>query len=389
MLDTAPHAVVRGNTTAPASRPATPAGSGARDSYYDGIRAIAVATVLAYHWMAQYLPVFHGGYVGVDVFFVLSGFVITSVLWHRDRRPRLGAAYRAFLTARVRRLYPALLAVLAIGTAVVALTKVPVSGAAAVKAASLALVQATSYVQAVSPYDAVPFAHTWTLSVEWSFYLLWPLVLLRARRAGVSPQRLALGALWAALVLYALDLLASPRWFYFALSARAPQLLAGCAVALWAASGRGRPRLPGRTVDALAALSVAVIVFWTVAGRPLISADYRVIGFPLITLSAVLLCAVPFLSSGSVVEKAIGWRPMALVGMASYSLYLWHLVAVETLDPKVVPLPMAGIEALLVVVTVGATWLSYRFLERPFLRARTGSLRAPAAAPEAARSEEQ
>ena len=378
MLDTAPHTAVRTSPLSAAPRRAAGRRSGARDPYYDGIRAIAVATVLAYHWMAQYLPVFHGGYVGVDVFFVLSGFVITSVLWNRDPRPRLGAAYRAFLGGRVRRLYPALLAMLVIGTAVVSVTRVPVSPLATVKAAFLSLVQATSFVQSVSTYDADPFAHTWTLSVEWSFYLLWPLVLLAARRAGVAAHRLALGAVWTALVLYALDLFASPRWFYFALTSRAPQLLAGCALALWAASGRARPRLPRPVVDVLAALSVAGIVVWAVAGWPLDSVHYRVLGFPLVTACAVLLCAVPFLASGSAAEKAIGRRPLALVGMVSYSLYLWHLLVVETIDPRAVPLPMPAIEALVVTTTVVATWLSYRYLERPFLRARTASLRTPA-----------
>src|SRR5690348_2625419 len=147
MLDTLRETPVRNAPVA--TRPTTdPARSGGRGAYVDGIRAVAVVAVLLYHWVSQYLPVFDGGYVGVDVFFVLSGFVITSVLWNRPVRRGLGAEYRTFLTRRVRRLYPALLAVLLLGTAASAVLGHPADLRDTVKAAVVAAGQGSSFVQA-------------------------------------------------------------------------------------------------------------------------------------------------------------------------------------------------------------------------------------------------
>ncbi|MGZ4435634.1 MAG: acyltransferase family protein [Trebonia sp.] len=352
------HETAPGDAAAGDRRDAAPEPSGGRDAYFDGIRAVAVVAVLLYHWVSQYLPIFDGGYVGGDVFFVLSGFVITSVLWHRRPRHGVGADYRAFLTGRVRRLYPALLAMLVVGTAVVAVLGKPVSLAATVKAAGVAATQTSSFVQAVSGYEPDPFSHTWTLSVEWAFYLVWPLLLLRAKRSGTPPERLALVAVQAAVLLYAVDLFAPSRWFYFALTARAPQILAGCALALWVASGRYRPRLPAGVVEVLAVAAVAGIGWWTVWGWTQVETQYRVIGYPLVSLCAVLLCAVPFLASArrSPVQRALGWGPLARLGLVSYSLYLWHLVAIETIGPTladVVPLPVSY--TVIIAATAGAT----------------------------------
>lgn len=379
MLDTAQQTAVRSDAAAgPRETRAEPGGG--RDAYFDGIRAVAVVAVLLYHWASQYLPVFDGGYVGVDVFFVLSGFVITSVLWHRRPQGGVGGQYRAFLVGRVRRLYPALLAMLAVGTAAYALLR-PGSLQATAKAALVAAGQAASFVQAVSGYEPDPFSHTWTLSVEWAFYLLWPLVLMRARRRGTPPARLAFGAAAVALLLYAADVVVpSDRWFYFSLSARAPQLLAGCALALWAASGRYRPRLPARVVEWLGFAAVAGIASWAVWGWTQTDPEYRLIGYPLITACSVVLCAVPFLSShrGRGVQRMLSWGPAAKLGLVSYSLYLWHLLAIEAIGPAMAHRHTGVVAryAAIVAATALATWLSYRYLERPFLRGRGGSLRA-------------
>lgn len=385
MLDTAQQtAVVRGNVVADAGRK-SPADGGGRDAYFDGIRALAIGSVVLYHWASQYLPVFDGGYVGVDVFFVLSGFVITSVLWHRRPRSGLGADYRAFLTGRVRRLYPALLALLVVGTAGYVLLR-PGVVRSTIDAALVAVAQGSSFVQAVSGYEPRPFSHTWTLSVEWAFYLLWPLLLLHAKRKGTPPERLAMIAAQVAVLLYAADLFApSDRWFYFALTARAPQLLAGCALALWAASGRYRPRLPAGVAEGLAVAAMVAVTWWTVWGWTQVQMQYRVIGYPLITVSAVVLCALPFLSTSrrSPVQRALSWRPAAKLGLVSYSLYLWHLLAIEAIGPKLLHMGVSwpGRYVAIVAATVVTTWLSYRYLERPFLRGRGGSLRAqPASA---------
>jgi peptidoglycan/LPS O-acetylase OafA/YrhL len=124
---------------------------------------------------------------------------------------------------------------------------------------------------------------------------------------------------------------------------------------------------------------VVALGWWTVFGWTQVTDQYRVVGYPLVTAAGVLLCALPFLSRGgrSPVQRLLGWRPVAVLGLVSYSLYLWHLVAIETIGPLVdghVSVPVRY--ALLVLATAAATWLSYRYLERPFLRSRSSSLRA-------------
>ena len=111
-------------------------GSG-RFDYLDGIRAVAIGAVLSLHWLSWYSPFFHGGSIGVDVFFVLSGFIITTMLWRSPAAASLGAAWWAFVRRRVVRLYPALLDTMAdsgVHTAV-ALVALPNPGSVALHTA--------------------------------------------------------------------------------------------------------------------------------------------------------------------------------------------------------------------------------------------------------------
>ena len=143
-----------------------------RFDYLDGIRAVAIAAVLALHWFSWYVPLFHGGVIGVDLFFVLSGFIITTMLW------RTPSGWVPFMRRRLSRLYPALIG-LVVGSVVLyaAAPWAPIGPVEVAKRGVLVLTQLSS------PYAAQqegslwlpelqPFGQTWSLAVEWYFYAL-------------------------------------------------------------------------------------------------------------------------------------------------------------------------------------------------------------------------
>ena len=353
------------------STPAAPVGSSAhRVQYLDGIRALAILAVVSVHWVHPYLPFFPGGYIGVDVFFVLSGFLITTILWRGTGTGSVPARYGTFLKRRVRRLYPALLGLLVIATLAMTVLNFPQTAARAAGDGLLASVQAGTFVKGLDLGQMVMFGHTWSLSVEWIFYLLWPLGLLWARSRGVSAGRLAVIALSVGALLYLAALPGSGEWFYYGPLARSGQLLVGCAAALWMLSAKPpkfavAPWL--RTVILLAAL--AALLLWVLLGSQEKQLPYRFIGFPLVTLASTALVVLGSLWQGNRVIGLLGIAPLALLGRVSYSLYLWHLIPIQLLSKDRIDLPMPVLALLGVALAVALTALSYRFLEVPFLRA--------------------
>ena len=349
-----------------------------RWSYLDGIRAVAIGCVLALHWLSWYSPLFHGGSVGVDVFFVLSGFIITTMLWRQPLVGTAGAGWIAFVRRRVVRLYPALLG-LAAG-AVLLYAVVPTAPLPAVEVArraGLALAQ-TSSVWAALQHGGLwvthlhPFGQTWSLAVEWYFYLLWPFAVLGARRRCWPARRLAFAALAATVVLYGGSLGLGTFWFYFGPSARFGEILAGAALALWF-QARGVPTAPLRFSTPASAAALAAIACYALLGSDGDTALYRWVGVPVAVLATLVLIRNGYGDRGSPVSRLLGHPWLAAVGRHSYSLYLWHLLPLLLLRSATsIPKPVAGL--LAVAATVVLTVLSYRFLEQPFLRPRSDVL---------------
>lgn len=353
------------------------AGTGRYD-YLDGIRAAAIAVVLALHWFSWYVPLFHGGVVGVDLFFVLSGFIITTMLW------RGSSGYGSFLRRRVVRLYPALLG-LVLGS-VLLYAVVPSAALDPLEVARrgvLVLSQASSIWAAEQDGSLwlpglQPFGHTWSLAVEWYFYLLWPVAVLAARRRGWTARRLATVSLVVAAVAYAGSLALSPFsgtfWFYFGPTARCAELLVGAALALHLISGRflaeGHP--PHRRATLPAALALTAVAAYSLLGPDGSSPVYRYVGVPVTVLAAVVLIHTGYSDQGGPVHRLLGHRWVATVGRHSYSLYLWHIVPFLLLEDVAAPKLLLGPVAVAMAVVL--TVLSYRYLERPFLRARSDVL---------------
>ncbi|HEX6288820.1 MAG TPA: serine hydrolase, partial [Herpetosiphonaceae bacterium] len=339
----------------------------------DGLRALSVIVVLLYH---AGLPV-QGGFLGVESFFVLSGFLITGLLlaeWRQHRRIDL----RAFWLRRARRLFPALLVML-LGTVLLdaLLLRGERSDLGADLLAGLGYVmnwhliaRGQSYFDPLLRPSLVQ--HLWSLAVEEQFYILWPLIfvagmrMLRARGLLMLIVAAALGS--AALMAAAYQPGADPSRLYYGTDTRASGVLVGAALALvWAPlTTPAIPRRRGRWLpDAagLAALAGLIVCFVFLSERhPLL---YRG-GFALIDLLTALLIAAVTHPHAQIVPRWLGSRPLRWIGLRSYGFYLWHwpvfMVTRPTIDLPLAGLPLLGLRLAIVAVLVE---LSYRWIELP------------------------
>ncbi|MBR8743344.1 acyltransferase family protein [Nocardiopsis sp. MG754419] len=304
-----------------------------------GLRALAVLLVLVYHLEPELLP---GGYVGVDVFFVISGFLITSLLL-REATEHGRVSLSRFYVRRVRRLLPAATLVLLV-TGAVSLVVLPVTRLGDTAAQLLASAlwvenlyladQALDYLAAESPPS--PVQHFWSLSVEEQFYLVWPLLFLgwalcrRRWRAGTGALTLVLAAVFAgSLTCSALMTASGDAGAYFWPVTRAWELAAGGLLAVLMA----RRALPERLRLPLGWLGLGAIV----ASALLYDSATPFPGYtallPVLGSAAVIAAERP---SGPAVSVPLSTRPARFFGDISYSLYLWHwpviIVALELLD---------------------------------------------------------
>ncbi|MEL7466309.1 MAG: acyltransferase family protein [Pseudomonadota bacterium] len=337
----------------------------------DGLRAIAVLAVIANHFSRDVLP---SGYLGVDMFFVISGFVITASVM-RAEGTSLGDFALAFYARRVKRLLPALaFCVLVTSLMVAALDEYALrplhTGAAALLGVSNVYLafEGVGYFSDSAEMNA--FLHTWSLGVEEQFYLLFPLAfwLLYARRGTRSGYRLfiafvAMGAV-VSFALFAALYESHQSYAYYLAPMRAWELGAG--VLAYAALNRFS-RLGDRMRGALSVFALAVIVL-TMA-TPAASA-------PLSAFAVVAATALSLVSlnrrTGSV-AVALTWRPAVYIGMISYSLYLWHwpVLTLGRLTYGVTPLTAP----ILLAITFAVATFSYRFIERPLRYASWGGAR--------------
>lgn len=345
-----------------------------RFGYLDGIRGLAIAAVICVHWGYQYTPLGGGGYLGVDVFFVLSGFVITMVLWRSRDAGTLPVRWWSFIMRRVRRLYPALIGLAVLGPLLWAVTPgTPLPLSTVVERAALVLAQAT-WVREMDGVVMDPFRQTWSLGIEWLFYLVWPVVLMSAKDRGVRPAQLAKASAAVALALYVGSaLLLDSRVFYFMPPARFGQILVGAALALWFVERPPsmRPRPLGLAV---LLVSMAAFVVYVLVGPDPFGNGPRVLGVPLATTVAVLLIHHGYATAEGPVHRLLGSGPVTGLGRISYSLYLWHWLPLFLLDKDELGLPLPVVALMGLALVVVMTTLSYRFLELPFMRSRSDAL---------------
>ena len=351
--------------------PADEAGSRFRPDL-EGLRAVAVVLVLLYH--AQ-IPGFGGGYVGVDVFFVLSGFLISGLI-ARELRATGTVALVAFYARRARRLLPAAALTIVVTVLLSAIFLPPLrvpdvaadGAAAALYSSNLRFAfEATDYLRA--NLDPSPLLHFWSLGVEEQFYLCWPaLLLLVAGRGRWSMRRMAVLFAGVATGSFALSLvltdIAEP-WAFFSLPTRAWELAIGGLLALLAMN---RFVVPARWAMASAVVGVGAIVLAGVAFET--ATPFPGVAALLPTLGAAAVIAAGLGRTPTGLSRLLATAPMRYVGRISYSLYLWHwpilvLPAAALETPLVLPVRV-GL-ALLAVVVAAA---SQRWVEDPIRRGR-------------------
>ncbi|WOI52419.1 acyltransferase family protein [Parvularcula sp. LCG005] len=339
----------------------------------DGLRSIAVLPVVLYH-AGLGLP---GGFVGVDVFFVISGFLITGIVARDIEEKRF--TFANFMERRIRRLFPALFAVLALTTLMAAIVLIPSDFVDYAKS----LIATCLYVSNIHFYMEIgyfteaahlkPLLHTWSLAVEEQFYLFLPVTMVVLYK--FFPKAIRLGVLIVATVL---SLLLS-IWgtaehasaAFYLLPTRAWELLLGGLLALGVF-----PRLGGRKKTAemigivgLVGLLIANQFYSTAMPFPSYTALLPVLGTLFIIWSGT--------ENQTLVARGLSWRPLVFIGNISYSLYLWHWPVIVFVRYGSNNDMSLGEKWFCVFLSVGLAYLSWRFVEQPFryrkvLAKRTG-----------------
>jgi len=334
----------------------------------DGLRAVAVLAVLAFHAFPKALP---GGFAGVDVFFVISGFLISGIIFEALRAGRF--SFADFYWRRVRRIFPALVLVLAaclgLGWMLLLpdeyrqLGKHAVAGAGFLS--NIVLWREAGYFATAA--ELKPLLHLWSLGVEEQYYLVWPLALaLLAARPRALPWMIA----GLAAASFALNIWLTPRApsaaFYLPMT-RFWELMAGSALAYHVHYGS-----PGRRLaDLKAAAGLALVA----AGIALLSAQRPFPGWwALLPVggTALLIAAGP----GAWINRRILSNPaMVYVGLISYPLYLWHWPLLAYARISVDGEPPAAVRLALLATSFVLAWLTYELIEKKIRFARRPSVK--------------
>lgn len=324
----------------------------------DGLRAVAVLAVVIYHLAHDWLP---GGYLGVDIFFVISGYLITGIIWREVSTG--GFSVRRFYERRLRRIAPALLAMLLLVTVVSAVILLPIDliGFARSLFATLTFVSNVYFWRDTDYFSRAaaekPLLHTWSLGIEEQFYILFPLLLMATahfRRSWTPWVIVAVTLASLAANVFALRIGAGLPAFYL-LPTRAWELGAGSLLVFVRSPGQ---RLVAESLALAGAVLVALALTTSQSWLPGIvpAAAAAVGGSGLLILTG----------SRTLVGRGLGLRGPVFVGLISYSLYLWHWPVIVLAQYWLVR-PLTAIEtALLIVPILVLAILSWRYVERPF-----------------------
>ena len=340
-----------------------------KHTYYpslDGLRTVAVGIVLAAHGG---VPYFRSGGTGVDIFFVLSGFLITTIL--STEWTRTGAiSFRNFYARRFLRLAPALV----LTCAFVGAGMVWLEGRFPGTEIALVLSYTSNWAQAFYNIHLTWLNHCWSLSIEEQFYLLWPIVIValeRTRRSPVAKARLLLaGAVVIAIYRASRVGIYPDERINFGLDTRMDTLMTGAALAYFVQSLPGR-RLPetasrwlGRFLAPGALLGIIAVIHTVTWYSPWMGW----IGYVLVAGAAGLVVADLVAGSHSLLARPLAWGPMVFVGKISYGLYLIHLPVFYIVE-KLIPTATLSVRlGWKLAISLSLAAASYYLVERRFLR---------------------
>jgi len=327
----------------------------------DGLRTLAIVPILLYH---AGVTAISGGFVGVDVFYVISGFLITSIIAPDIDEHRFSLL--DFYRRRMVRILPALFVVLVVTLAVMTQVLFPddLRALARSTAAAATFVSNIDFWLSAGYFgpaaETLPLLHTWSLGVEMQFYLVFPLLLMAIRR--FAPGRAKAVMIVAALASYAVAQVwafTAPTAGFYLLPSRAWEMLLGGLVAIGAFPRVEAPQArDGLALGGLGLLALALIL---VRPNSLFPAPWAL-------LPAFGTAALLAYGAEAVTAPVLSWRPMRAIGMISYSLYLWHwpIIAFWRFRTDMVLTP--GGMAIVIVASLVAATLSYFLVEKPAVR---------------------
>ncbi|WP_315805286.1 acyltransferase family protein [Bradyrhizobium sp. SZCCHNS3002] len=332
----------------------------------DGLRAVAVLPVLFYHAFPAAVP---GGFYGVDIFFVISGYLITGIIHKQMLSNRFSIA--DFYARRIRRIFPALITVVLV-TFLIAWFFLPprelkslgtnIAGGA-VFIQNFVLLGQVGYFDLAA--DKKPLLHLWSLAIEEQYYIVWPLLLMLIgswrRRSLAITVALAAASFVACLIVQP----RAPEYAFYLPVTRAWELLVGSGLALWV-NGRSAEAGPRPLIDvplvrelvALAAMLAIVFAFWRYG---------RLTPHPGVhTLLPVLGAAALIATSGTLVHRyVLSSTPAVFVGLISYPLYLWHYPLMAYARIQFIDAVPVWVMLAIIVASMVLAWATYRFIERP------------------------
>ncbi len=368
---------LRCNTLARMSRPEPAPARSTKFAYYgslDGLRALAVLAIIAYHFNYGWA---RGAYLSVDLFFILSGFLITTLLimeWRRSDR----IALKQFWARRARRLLPALLLLL-IFVAIFTRLEIEPWNRAAIRGdgiASLFYVANWRFIADKQGYfelfsAASPLRHMWTLAIEEQFYLVWPLVVFVAMKAGRGTLRV-LTLVCGAGIVASIAIMArvytpgDPLRAYYGTDARAHTILFGALLAILLVSWSPSARAQRRLVIAGSIAFVVMLAAWNLATGT--SSRYYHGGSALYAVLACIVIAGALQPGG--LRKLLSFEPLPWIGRLSYGIYLFHWPIIVWLVPSRVHIYGWPLNALRLALTFFCATLSFYLVELPIRERR-------------------
>jgi peptidoglycan/LPS O-acetylase OafA/YrhL len=344
--------------------------------HLDGLRAVAVYLVVFYHSGAD---LFRGGFIGVDLFFVLSGYLVTMVLL-RELLPSDSVNLRRFYARRVRRLVPAATVVVAVTAVASILIRSPLDRQATVDDATASSLWYANwhFIGELNSYFATdgatsPFVHFWSLSIEEQFYIAFPLCLIGLWRLRPRLGTLMIGVAVTMSASLALQLALAPgdvNRAYLGTDTRVYQILVGSLLAMaflrWNPVGRLRQRSGAPKVALLIAAAGVVTLVLSATSLLDVSASWR--GVIAAALSVALIAALELCAGGFVVG-ALSLAPVRYLGQVSYGTYLWHWPVI-VLAGDLLDMPAPVLAAVGALVGTGLAALSAALLELPIRTSR-------------------